>query len=91
VVKLLLATGKVDPDAKDKYDITPLMRAEGAGAEEVAKLLLATGKVDPLSSFGEIRKNHSVQDYQMQFMLLEQQNKRRRLMAGFDQTTPPRG
>jgi len=44
VVKLLLATGKADPDAKDEDGRTPLSRA---GTEEVVKLLLATDKVDP--------------------------------------------
>ena len=47
VVKLLLATGKVDPDSIDKYNQTPLSWAAGSGHEAVVKLLLATGKVDP--------------------------------------------
>ncbi len=47
VVKLLLATGKVDPDAKDSDGRTPLWTAASKGQEAVVKLLLATGKVDP--------------------------------------------
>ena len=46
VVKLLLATGKVDADSKDKDGRTPLSWAAGEGHEAVVKLLLATGKVD---------------------------------------------
>ena len=47
VIKLLLATGKVDVDSKDKYfSQTPLSRAAGNGHEAVVKLLLATGKAD---------------------------------------------
>jgi ankyrin repeat protein len=39
VVKLLLATGKVDADSKDKDGQTPLSRAAGSGHEAVVKLL----------------------------------------------------
>jgi ankyrin repeat protein len=47
VVKLLLATGKVDVDSKDTgYGRTPLSWAAEEGHEAVVKLLLATGKVD---------------------------------------------
>ena len=47
VVKLLLATGKVDVDSKDtEYDQTPLSWAAAGGHEAVVKLLLDTGKVD---------------------------------------------
>jgi ankyrin repeat protein len=46
VVKLLLATGKVDADWKDKDGRTPLWQAAEDGHEAVVKLLLATGKVD---------------------------------------------
>ncbi|EJT69113.1 hypothetical protein GGTG_13381 [Gaeumannomyces tritici R3-111a-1] len=46
VVKLLLATGKVDVDSKDKDGRTPLWCAAYNGHEAVVKLLLATGKVD---------------------------------------------
>jgi ankyrin repeat protein len=46
VVKLLLATGKVDVDSKDKDSQTPLWWAAKEGHEAVVKLLLATGKVD---------------------------------------------
>ena len=45
--KLLLKTGKVDVDSKDKeYGQTPLSWAARGGHEAVAKLLLETGKVD---------------------------------------------
>ena len=46
VVKLLLATDKVDADSKDNYDQTPLWLAARNGHEAVVKLLLATDKVD---------------------------------------------
>jgi ankyrin repeat protein len=46
VVKLLLATGKVQVDFKDKYGRTPLSWATQNGHEAVVKLLLATGKVE---------------------------------------------
>jgi ankyrin repeat protein len=74
VVKLLLAEDGVDPDSKNIYGRTPLLLAETMGHGAVAKLLLATGKVDPDFKDNE---NHPLQDYQMQLMLLEQQNKRR--------------
>ncbi|GAA88079.1 hypothetical protein AKAW_06193 [Aspergillus luchuensis IFO 4308] len=47
VVKLLLATGKVDVDARDSnYGRTPLSWAAGAGHAEIVQLLLATNQVD---------------------------------------------
>ncbi len=47
VVKQLLATGKVDTNARDDvYGWTPLLWAAEEGHEAVVKLLLATGKVD---------------------------------------------
>ncbi|KAI9781186.1 MAG: hypothetical protein M1839_006294 [Geoglossum umbratile] len=46
VVKLLLATEKVDLDSKDSYGQTPLSWAAEKGHETVVKLLLATEKVD---------------------------------------------
>ncbi|KAH0563399.1 hypothetical protein GP486_002033 [Trichoglossum hirsutum] len=47
VVKLLLATEKVDVDSKDtEYGRTPLSWAAERGHEAVVKLLLATEKVD---------------------------------------------
>ncbi|KAI9771530.1 MAG: hypothetical protein M1840_002150 [Geoglossum simile] len=47
VVKLLLATEKVDVDSKDSnYGQTPLSWAAGSAHEAVVKLLLATEKVD---------------------------------------------
>jgi ankyrin repeat domain-containing protein 50 len=47
VVKLLLDTGKVDVNSKEKdYSQTPLSLAAENGHEAVVKLLLNTGKVD---------------------------------------------
>jgi hypothetical protein len=46
VVKLLLATGKVDVDSKSDSGQTPLSLAADGGHEAVVKLLLATGKVE---------------------------------------------
>jgi ankyrin repeat protein len=46
VVKLLLETGKVDVDARNKSDQSPLFWAAKNGHEGVVKLLLETGKVD---------------------------------------------
>ena len=47
VVKLLLInTGKVGTDSKDKFRQTPLSLAAESGHEAVAKLLLATGQVE---------------------------------------------
>jgi ankyrin repeat protein len=43
---VLLATGKVDVDAKDNRGRTPLWWAAKSGHEAVVKLLLDTGKVD---------------------------------------------
>jgi ankyrin repeat protein len=45
-VKLLLKTGKVEVDSKDKNGLTPLSWATGRGHEAVVKLLLETGKVE---------------------------------------------
>jgi ankyrin repeat protein len=39
VVKVLLATGQVDVDAKDEYGQTPLSRAAEGGHEAVVRLL----------------------------------------------------
>ena len=46
VVQLLLATGQVDADSKDRGGRTPLWWAAGRGHEAVVRLLLATGQVD---------------------------------------------
>jgi ankyrin repeat protein len=53
VVKLLLATGKVDIDSKDtRYNHTPRQWAAARGNKAVIKLLLAAGKVDVDSKDG---------------------------------------
>ena len=46
MVKLLLATGRVDPDSKDYYNRTPLSFATEKRNEMMVELLLATGRVD---------------------------------------------
>ena len=46
MVKLLLDTGTVDADSKDKNDRSPLSWAAENGHEAVVKLLLDTGTVD---------------------------------------------
>jgi len=43
VVRLLLATGRVEVDAKDKSGQTPLSRAVEKGHEAVIKLLVGAG------------------------------------------------
>jgi ankyrin repeat protein/nucleoside phosphorylase len=55
VVKLLLATGLVDPEPKDNDGRTLLFWAAAWGNEATVKLLLATGQVDPNSkdNFGQ--------------------------------------
>ena len=50
MVKLLLATGRVDPDPKNRNGETPLHKAAYRGGEAVVKLLLATCKVDANST-----------------------------------------
>ncbi|KAF5554458.1 ACB 4-hydroxyacetophenone monooxygenase [Fusarium napiforme] len=47
VVRLLLGTGKVDPDAPDVDKQTPLWRAAKSGNSNIVKLLLDTCNVDP--------------------------------------------
>lgn len=49
VVRLLLATGRVDPDSKDGLRQTPLSWAAGQGHKAVVRLLLAMDGVDPNS------------------------------------------
>ena len=46
VVELLLESGKVDVDSKDKHGQTPLSGAAEGGHEAVVKLLLESGKAD---------------------------------------------
>ena len=47
MVKLLLASGRADPDSKDKHGQTPLSYVSKRKHEVVVKLLLASGHVDP--------------------------------------------
>ncbi|CAJ2508756.1 Uu.00g137820.m01.CDS01 [Anthostomella pinea] len=46
VVQLLLDTGNVNPDSKDRNERTPLSWAAGSGHEAVVQLLLDTGNVN---------------------------------------------
>ena len=46
MVRLLLATGNVDVESKDRDGRTPLSWAAENGHEAVLRLLLATGNVD---------------------------------------------
>ena len=52
-MRLLLETGKVDIDSKDKYSVTPLSYAASSGHEAVVRLLLETGTVNP-----DLKDNH---------------------------------
>lgn len=49
VAKLLLDTGKVDPNAQDDWEETPLSKAarKRKGHEAIVKLLLSTDKINP--------------------------------------------
>ncbi|KIN06938.1 hypothetical protein OIDMADRAFT_185267, partial [Oidiodendron maius Zn] len=47
IVKLLLESGRVDPDSKNEFGRTPLSFAAGEGHEAVVKLLLESDRVDP--------------------------------------------
>ncbi|KAF2685037.1 hypothetical protein K458DRAFT_430639 [Lentithecium fluviatile CBS 122367] len=69
VVKLLLDTGKIDVDAEYSS----------------GRILLSRAKEEMRLPESKGRQNHALQDYQMQLMLLEQQNKKRLLMARQDQ------
>jgi ankyrin repeat protein len=78
VVKLLLAEDGVDPDPKNDYGMTPLSLAVSNGHEAVVKSLQATGKVGPWIKHV---RDYALCDYQTQFMIFEQQDKRRILKA----------
>jgi ankyrin repeat protein len=69
VVKILLDTGNVDVDSKDQSGRTPLSWAAG-------NAYAVMHDTQP-----NVSGNHALQDYQMQLMLLEQQNKKRLLRA----------
>ncbi|PYH31834.1 WD-repeat protein [Aspergillus neoniger CBS 115656] len=47
ITKMLLATGKVDPDAVDYAGLTPIVYAADAQHDDVVTFLLNTGRVDP--------------------------------------------
>jgi hypothetical protein len=75
VVKLLLATGKIDPDTKDKHGLTPLSIVVQQIRDLWPRILERVQK----------QGNYALQDYQMQLMLREQQNKKRLMMARQEQ------
>lgn len=64
MVKLLLATGKVDVDSKDRRGQTPLFYAAKNGHETVVKLLLATGKVkvDSKDDYGQTPLSYAAEN-----------------------------
>ncbi|KAK2596314.1 hypothetical protein N8I77_013210 [Diaporthe amygdali] len=74
IVQLLLDTDRVDPNAEDKCGRTPLLLAFRA-----AKTLPRPPMVKFLST-SQI-SNNALEYYQMQLMILEQQNRKRLLMA----------
>jgi ankyrin repeat protein len=79
VVKLLLETEGVDPNTRDKYSLTPISRV-------VQQLQGPQINFRPSPNGGSF----AFQDYQMQLMLLEQQNKRRLMMARQEQDSMTR-
>jgi ankyrin repeat protein len=74
VVKLLLETEGVDPNTRDKYSLTPISRV-------VQQLQGPQINFRPSPNGGSF----AFQDYQMQLMLLEQENKKRLMMARQEQ------
>ncbi|KAH7175975.1 hypothetical protein EDB81DRAFT_634060 [Dactylonectria macrodidyma] len=60
IVKLLLDTGNVDIDWKDRWSRTSLSYAAEIGHEAMVKLLLDTGNVDVNSKVTEQRKRGCV-------------------------------
>ncbi|KAJ5160851.1 Pfs NACHT and Ankyrin domain protein [Penicillium canariense] len=74
VAKLLLDTGKADVDAKDNDGRTPLLWAARSNQYLAEKSL---GPNPNILQSGEARRSHDLRDYQMQLMLLAQQNERR--------------
>ncbi|KAJ6789033.1 hypothetical protein PWT90_07832 [Aphanocladium album] len=66
IIKLLLATARVNLESQDNHSRTPLLRAVKYAKQQIE--MMDKGSL-PL------------QDYQMQFMLLEQQNKKRLMLA----------
>ncbi|KAF5624652.1 ankyrin repeat-containing protein [Fusarium tjaetaba] len=55
VAKLLLDTGKVDPNAQDDLNETPLSKAARRGNEGIVKLLLNTDQIDPDARGGDFK------------------------------------
>jgi len=97
ILTFLCALSKLDVESKDGFNRTPLSWAAEKGHEAVVKLLLEKGAepdakdkdgrtplswaaaVTPLSY--AICGNHTLEYYQIQLMVLEQQNKKRLMMA----------
>jgi hypothetical protein len=100
VVKLLLEKG-AELEAKDKDGRTPLLWAAKNGHEAVVKLLLENGaEPEAKDKRGRTPLSYAIcedrlHDYHAQLMLLEQQDKKRLMMARHEQdnmTTPrPQG
>jgi hypothetical protein len=100
-VKLLLDKG-AETEAKDDRGCTPLLWAAHNGHDTVVKLLLDKGAdVGVKDGYGRTplwmavgsgciapsgKSDHFLLDYQLQLMLLEQQNKKRLLMARQEQS-----
>ena len=78
VVSLLLARDDVDPNSKDEDGWTPLLLAMGQ------ECLLPVRKTDIVTRKVDVVTNHALMDYQIQLMLLEEQNKRRLLITRMD-------
>jgi Ankyrin repeats (many copies) len=73
VVKLLLATDKVDPNAKDKGGRTPLSRGVAMGVKAMVELLSATGQVQETQK----QEYDALREYEHKILpLLEKQRKR---------------
>ncbi|KAJ0109322.1 hypothetical protein J7T55_000246 [Diaporthe amygdali] len=74
IVQVLLDTDRVDPNAEDKYGHTPLLLSFRA-----AKALQIPPLIKP--RMPTHFQSTALEDYQMQLILLEQQNRKRTLMA----------
>jgi hypothetical protein len=79
VVKMLLDKG-ADVSAEGGYFGNALQAASAAGREQVVKMLL--DKDAKITASKMAVRPHALQDYQMQLMLLELQNKRRLRILG---------
>ncbi|KAJ6016558.1 hypothetical protein N7540_011149 [Penicillium herquei] len=92
--KNLLACSYVDPDMPFQGSQKPCagqaqkLPSNSSGISTGEKRKLQSPSTEPFSHLAMVcgtRQNHALQDYQMQLMLLEQQNKRRLMMARVEQ------